>query len=147
MAVSRFNFPIATAACARSLSSATSLRSTSSIFLRQSAMSMKSSSQPSVFSSQLFYKLTHCSCFAALISLDRFHNRAADYDGIGKLSHIGELSGRGNSEAESDGQLRYAAQALHQFARVFGQLLALSGNAGSRDRINKSARSFRDSLQ
>src|SRR6476646_7799202 len=42
MPISRFSLPISCAACARSLSKATSLRSISSILRRQSAMSIRS---------------------------------------------------------------------------------------------------------
>src|SRR5579859_7265883 len=103
MPTSRFNLPISWAACARWLSSSTNLRSRSSIFLRQSEMSIEAISpvvgpwssvvdrlqddkaydQRLSANDQLPYEFCHRRGFFAGIALDRLDNRAADHCGVG----------------------------------------------------------------
>ena len=68
---------------------------------------------------QLFYKFCHSFGFSAGIALDFLHYGAANDRGIGEFADRGELLGRRNSEADSNGLLCKFAQALNQFLRIF----------------------------
>src|SRR5450755_238752 len=131
--VLRLSRPISTTAAARSFSSAVSLTSTSSTFLRQSEMSIeavrcsrlavrawllshrsksKSSGQLRIFdksekltanSEKRPYKFCHSRGFPSRILFDGMDNRAAHNRALSVLADGGELLGSGNSEAHGDG--------------------------------------------
>src|SRR5258708_6615732 len=128
MPTPRFSLPISWAACARWLNNSTSLRSSSSIFLRQSEISMRAVvgrrslvvnssalvqivllksqecrgycvDQRLTANDQRSYKLCHTLGFFARIAFNGLHNRAAHHPGIGKFPHRTELFCRGNADA------------------------------------------------
>src|SRR5580700_9074015 len=92
--VLRFNRPISTAAAARSLSKAASLRSRSSIFLRQSEMSMKiQRCESGTAGHERTHKFCHSCGFPSRILFNGVDDGAADDRGLGEFADGGELVG------------------------------------------------------
>src|SRR5271165_3274459 len=214
MEVVRFSLPIACAASARSLNSETICRSSSSIFLRQSSISMQSPYAARVLPRLLFQchirtvELEQFQSFRAIaknmqrgfflrknhlssstphhsipeiavtglqngrsrarpqtldksrdgagrlmwsgalnVLLDDAHQRAANHRCVGELAHSGKMLRIRNAETHGNRQICVAAQARDEAFCVCGQRLLRSGDAGTRDGIDKSLRSCRDTLQ
>src|SRR5271166_1625928 len=174
--VVRFNLPIACAASARSLNSETICRSSSSIFLRQSSISMQSPYAARVRPRLLFQCNIRTVELTGLqngrsrarpqtldksrdragrvlwsgplnVLLDDAHQRAADYGCVSELAHSGKMLRIRNAEAHSNGQMRISAQARDEAFGLCGQRLLRPSGAGARDGVDKSPRGRGDSLQ
>src|ERR1700719_1449410 len=148
--VLRFNRPMATAAAARSLSRAASLQSSSSIFLRQSEMSIEF--QPRATSHELRgeerpYKFCHSRRFPSGILFNQMHNSAAHDPSLGKSPDRCELFCSGDSKSNRNRKLCKSPKALDQRLCVSRHFLARARHAGPRDRIDKSSRNLCDQLQ
>src|SRR5581483_2499645 len=148
-----FSLPISCAALARWFNSSTSFRSSSSICLRQSAISIPSLlacyhlRQLDVAPNHCLHELCHSRGFFSVIAFDDFDNGTADDHAIGELADAFELSRSRDAEPDRYRKFRKLAQALHQLLRIFGHLLARAGYPGARDGIDESARNLRDLLE
>src|SRR5271166_2609517 len=174
--VVRFNLPIACAASARSLNSETICRSSSSIFLRQSSISMQSPYAARVRPRLLFQCNIRTVELTGLqngrsrarpqtldksrdragrvlwsgplnVLLDDAHQRAADYGCVRELAHRCKMLRIRNAEAHSNGQMRISAQARDEAFGLCGQRLLGSSDPGTRDSVDKPLRSCGDALE
>src|SRR5215471_4963129 len=75
------------------------------------------------------------------MAFDGLNDRAAYHGRIGETAHRSKLLGARDPEAHGNGQLGEFAKTAYQFLRIFRQFPASSGNPGSRDAVNKPARS------
>src|SRR5207249_1809722 len=128
-----------------SLSSSTNFRSSSSIFFRQSAMSisflvflsMGRSPILSCFCSQTTDEFRNpCRCPRAAL-FDDLHDRAADNCRIGKCSYTRKLLGVGDAEAHRNGKVSVGTNAVYQLLSVVGELLLRASDAGAGYRVNE----------
>src|SRR6266404_5652689 len=128
----RFNLPISCAALARSFSSLTSMRSSSSISLRQSAMSFMASAprRGNARGPQRLYPFADCLCRALRIFFDQAHDRTAYHRSIRKFAHFLELVGRGNAKPHRDRQLCIFFDLFHQRNSVGGEFCPRTGDPG-----------------
>src|SRR5215468_6340626 len=147
MPATRFSLPISCAARARWLSNSTSLRSSSSICLRQSAMSIASTfdtnardrtqSHAEILNGgmltanggQLFYEFCHRSCLFARILFNRLNDSAAHDRCIGEAGYSCYLLRSRNSKADRHGKVGDFPNASNEILRVFRHLLASARDA------------------
>src|SRR5271155_1937795 len=176
MEVVRFSLPMACAASARSLKSETICRSSSSIFLRQSSISMQSPYAVRSRPRLLFQCHIRTVELSGLqngrsrarpqtldksrdragrllwsgplnVLLDDAHQRAADHRCVGELAHRGKMLRIRDAEAHGNRQIRMSAQARHEIFGLCGQRLLGAGYARARDGVDKPSRRCRNALQ
>ena len=75
------------------------------------------------------------------------NNGAANDCRIRKAADFGELLRRRDAKAHRNGQLGVGSQAFDQGSRIAGHFLPGSGDAGTRDGIDKAARVLGDGPQ
>src|SRR5450755_573683 len=152
--VLRFNLPISTTAAARTLRSAASWRSSSSICLRQSVMSMGGFSSRSkaryspvqreltrysrAAGQELSYEFCHSRGLASWILFDGVNDGTAHHCAFGEFAHADKLRRSRNSETNGHRKLTEAADTRDESGGVSSHLLALAGDAGAGDRIDKT---------
>src|SRR5258706_5294449 len=146
----RFNLPISCAALARSFSSLTSIPSSSSISLRQSAMSFMASTPrrgSAARGPERLYPFAHCLCRAPRIFFDQPHDRAAYHRSIRKLAYLVELVGRGNAKSHGDRQFRIFFDLFHQRSSISREFCPRARDSGPGHGIDKAGTCLGDLLE